>query len=71
MEAGAWTSVKIVVDGGRAQLYVNGSSQPVLIVNDLKLGDEGGAVALWIGSGTEAYFSNVRLRAAAAAPASP
>ena len=65
MDAGAWTKVKIVVSGTRAQLYVNGSAQPVLIVNDLKLGDSSGAVALWIGSGTEAWFSNLRLQAAA------
>ncbi|HEU4521589.1 MAG TPA: hypothetical protein VFT12_06280 [Thermoanaerobaculia bacterium] len=63
MEAGAWTRVKIVVSGTRAQLYVNGAEQPALIVNDLKLGDTSGAVALWIGSGTEAWFSNLRLRA--------
>ena len=66
MEVGAWTNVKIVVSGTRAQLYVNGSAQPVLIVNDLKLGESGGAVALWIGSGTEAWFSNLRLQAGAA-----
>lgn len=65
MEAGAWTNVKIVVSGTRAQLYVNGSAQPVLIVNDLKLGESAGTVALWIGSGTEAWFSNVRVQAAA------
>jgi hypothetical protein len=31
-------------------------------VNDLKLGDRSRAVALWIGIGTEAYFSNLRLK---------
>jgi hypothetical protein len=31
------------------------------VVNDLKLGDSQGAVALWIGVGTEAYFTNLRL----------
>ena len=45
----------------KARLYVNDSPQPVLIVNDLKHGDTEGAVALWIGQGTEAYFSNLRL----------
>jgi len=43
------------------RLYVNGASQPTLVVNDLKLGDTTGTVALWIGVGTEAYFTNLRL----------
>jgi len=56
---GAWTPVRIVVSGTRAQLYVNGAEQPCLIVNDLKLGETQGQIALWIGAGTEAYFSNI------------
>jgi len=40
----------------------HGASQPTLLVNDLKLGDRRRAVALWIGIGTEAYFSNLRLK---------
>jgi len=35
--------------------------QPVLVVNDLKHGDSEGTVGLWIGLGTEAYFTNLRL----------
>ena len=59
LDAGAWTRIKIVVAGAKAQLYVNGAEQPCLIVNDLKLGDSDGQVALWTGSDTEAYFSNL------------
>lgn len=59
LEPGAWTPVRIVVSGVRAQLYVNGAEQPCLVVNDLKLAETRGQVALWIGAGTEAYFSNV------------
>ena len=59
--AGEWTKIKIEVNGGKARLYVNDSPQPVLVVNDLKHGDSEGAVALWIGQGTEAYFANLRL----------
>lgn len=58
---GEWTHLKIEVNGVRMRLYVNGASQPTLIVNDLKLGDTRGAIALWIGVGTEAYFSNLRI----------
>ena len=51
LEAGAWTKYKIVVKGVRAELYVNGATQPCLIVKDLKLGDTTGEIALWIGPG--------------------
>jgi hypothetical protein len=59
---GAWTPIKIVVSGAKAQLYVNGAEQPCLIVNDLKLGETQGQIALWIGGGTEAYFSKVTVK---------
>jgi hypothetical protein len=58
---GEWTKLKIEVSGVKVRLYVNDSPQPVLVVNDLKHGDGEGAVALWIGLGTEAYFANLRL----------
>jgi hypothetical protein len=57
-----WTRIKIVVSGTKAQLYVNGADQPCLIVNDLKLGVSRGQIALWTGSDTEAYFSNLTIR---------
>lgn len=59
IEPGAWTHIKIVVAGAKAQLYVNGAEQPCLLVNDLKLGESHGRVGLWTGSDTEAYFSNL------------
>ena len=62
MEAGAWSSMKIVVSGTRAQLYINGAAQPCLVVNDLKLGKSRGKVALWIGPDTDAYFANLAIR---------
>jgi hypothetical protein len=61
MQAGAWTKMKIVVSGSKAQLYVNGAEQPCLIVNDLKLGDSRGQMALWSHSTTDGYFSNLKV----------
>lgn len=58
---GEWTHLKIELSGVKMRLYVNGAAEPALLVNDLKLGDGSGAVALWIGVGTEAYFANLRL----------
>ena len=59
---GAWTAIRIAVSGARARLHVNGVRQPTLVVNDLKLGESRGRLALWIGAGTEAYFSRIVVR---------
>jgi hypothetical protein len=61
LEAGAWTKYKIAVKGTRAELYVHQAAQPCLIVKDLKLGDAAGAIALWVGPGTDAYFANLKI----------
>jgi hypothetical protein len=58
---GEWTKIRIEAQGTRARLFVNGAAQPSLIVNDLKLDETSGAVALWIGAGTEAHFAEVRI----------
>jgi len=58
---GQWTQVKIQVAGTRARLYVNGAEQPVLIVNDLKQPSTNGSIALWVGPGTVAHFSELKV----------
>jgi hypothetical protein len=61
LEPGVWTRYRITIEGTKARLYVHGASQPCLVVNDLKLGDSSGGVALWIGPGTEGYFTGLKL----------
>ena len=63
LEPGVWTKYKIEVEGRQARLYVHGAEQPCLIVNDLKLEPRVGGVALWVGPGTEGYFSNLKITA--------
>jgi hypothetical protein len=63
LQPGVWTKYKIEVDGRKARLYVHGAEQPCLIVNDLKLDPRAGGVALWVGPGTEGYFSNLKIMA--------
>lgn len=64
LELGAWTRLRIEIEGTRARLYVNDAPQPALVVNDLKHGGtRGGAVAFWVGSGTIAHFANLRVTA--------
>jgi len=62
LEPGVWTRYRITVEGTKARLYVHGANQPCLIVNDLKLGDSSGGVALWIGPGTEGYFTGLEIK---------
>jgi hypothetical protein len=64
LEPGVWTRFRITIDGTKARLYVHGAAEPCLIVNDLKLGDSSGAVALWIGPGTEGYFAGLEIKRA-------
>ncbi|HTE28715.1 hypothetical protein [Flavitalea sp.] len=57
-----WISLRIVVRGAQAKLFLNNNKQPVLIVNDLKLGAENkGAIGLWVDVGTEGYFSDLKI----------
>ena len=63
LQPGVWTKYKIEVEGSQARLYVHGAEQPCLIVNDLKREPREGGVALWVGPGTEGYFSNLKIAA--------
>ncbi|MBV9083903.1 MAG: hypothetical protein JOZ62_14595 [Acidobacteriaceae bacterium] len=58
---GEWTSVKVVVKGNYARLYVHQAGQPTLIVKGLKHGTAMGAIALWVGPRTIAHFGNLRV----------
>jgi hypothetical protein len=62
MEAGAWTRMKIEVSDTTARLYINGASQPCLVVNDLKHGNRPGRIALWAHVETDAYFGPISIR---------
>jgi hypothetical protein len=56
-----WTHVRIEFQDRRAALYVNRAPQAVLIVKDLKLTPAAGGVGLWIGTGTEGFFRDLRV----------
>lgn len=57
-----WITMRIVVEGQKAQLFINNVKQPSLIVNDLKHGaNASGAVALFIEVGTEGYFRDLKI----------
>ncbi len=57
-----WIKVKITVDGEKARLYVNGVTQPTLVINDVKSGaNASGEVALWIEVSTIGRFRNLKI----------
>ncbi|MBC6605376.1 hypothetical protein H8B13_00950 [Hymenobacter sp. BT188] len=57
-----WIRLRLVVRGAQAQLFLNDSKQPVLLVNDLKHGpDAAGGIGLWVDVGTEGFFSDVKI----------
>jgi len=58
---GEWTHLRIEVADAKARLYVNGATQPSLVVNDLKNGVSHGKIALWTRISSDAYFSNLRI----------
>ena len=59
---GKWTHIKITVDGEKAKIYIDGANQPTMLVNDLKHGTNAtGKIGLWVGPGTEAYFSDLKI----------
>jgi hypothetical protein len=58
---GIWTHIKIEVIGDKARLFVNDASEPCLIVNDLKYGKSTGRIALWVGPGTDGYFTELKI----------
>jgi hypothetical protein len=68
MKPGEWTKFKLVVSGRTARLYLQGSSEPTLLIDDLRNAPIRGAVGLWLGPMTEAYFSNLRITPAAPKP---
>jgi hypothetical protein len=61
MAPGEWIRCRIIVSGTKAQLFLGSADQPSLVVNDLKHGDLSGGIGLWIGPGTVAHFSDLRL----------
>jgi hypothetical protein len=59
---GAWTKMRIEVEGEKAKLFVHDLEQPTIIVNDLKHGtDHRGGIGLYIDNGTEGFFRNLRV----------
>lgn len=55
-----WVHLRVVVNGGRVQVFAGSVQSPTLDVR--KLGQlQGGAVGLWVGNNSDGDFANLRL----------
>ena len=60
LPANRWVHIRVVVEGYRAEVYVDGATAPQLVVSDLKRAWTRGRVGLW-GRGGAANFSNMKV----------
>lgn len=57
-----WITLRIEVKGKEAKLFLNNSKHPILIVKDMKLGENTeGAIGLWVGNWTEGFFKDLKI----------
>lgn len=57
-----WITMRIEVQGKEAKLFLNNGKHPVLVVKDLKLGENNeGGIGLWVEIGTEGYFKDLKI----------
>lgn len=67
MTLNEWITMRIVVNGQEAKLYLNDAKQPALLVKDLKhgvgaaTGRQSGGIGLWVEVGTEGYFADLKI----------
>lgn len=65
-----WFQARIVLAGGRVDVYVDGAAKPSLSVGGLADAKSGG-VALFVGNGSDGVFADLRVTATAAAGPPP
>jgi hypothetical protein len=62
LEMNRWITIRLEVKDSMVKLFLNGSSQPSLVVNDMKQGaNASGAIGLWVDVGTEGYFTDLTI----------
>jgi hypothetical protein len=58
-----WIDVRIEVHADQAKLFLHGSVQPSLLINDLKHGKgAAGGIGLWVDIGTDGFFADVKVK---------
>ena len=60
LDGDEWFHVRMVVERARVSVFVNNTSAPCLVVNELSDRTEG-SVGLWVGEGSGGHFANLRV----------
>ncbi len=62
LHQGNGKKMRIEVEDVVAKLYIDDGADPVLIVEDLKLGsDNSGKIGLWVCCGTHGFFRDLKI----------
>lgn len=57
-----WIQLKAIIKNSTAQFYINDMDNPILVVNDMKHGNDAkGSVGLFVDIGTEAFFKDLKI----------
>ncbi|MNY65992.1 hypothetical protein D3C86_2033510 [compost metagenome] len=56
-----WITLRIEVNGQRAELFVNDAKYSNFIVDKMKGSTTKGAIALWVDIGTIGYFKDLKI----------
>lgn len=57
-----WIKLKAVIDGERAEFYINDGIKPTLVVEDMKHGaKQSGQIGFFVDIGTEAFFKDLKV----------
>ena len=56
-----WITMRIVVNGERAELFINDTKYSTMIVSKMKGNSSHGAIGLWVDIGTIGYFKDLKV----------
>lgn len=57
-----WISLRLVINGEKARLYINNNKQPSLVINDLKFyNNHESTMGLFVDVGTEGFFKDLKI----------
>lgn len=56
-----WITMRIEVNGEKAELFINNAKYSTMIVNKMKGSTTNGSVALWVDIGTIGYFKDLKV----------
>jgi len=56
-----WIALRIEINGGKAEMYINGEKYSTIVVSKLLGSHKNGSVGLWVDIGTIGYFKELKI----------